>query len=123
MLIPCQLRRRVAPDAAGYLRFHPADPDAALRHGVALRAYAHGLGLPRPSLYLDEGLTWRGRLPAYERLLGAVRAGRYGIVLIPGPWVFGLSDEVARRRRAELSAHCRVLERPGRRPGRYEPGP
>ncbi|MFI9100534.1 hypothetical protein ACIGXA_08400 [Streptomyces fildesensis] len=97
---------------AAYLRFYPADTSTPLVHQAALRAYADTLALPYPTVYLDDGLSWRCPLPAYERLLEAVRSGWHDAVLIPGPWVFALPDDFARARMKQLAYYCRVLELP-----------
>ncbi|AVZ75860.1 hypothetical protein SLUN_30305 [Streptomyces lunaelactis] len=98
---------------AGYLRCFPFDTWAMEPHRVALRRYAGELGLPEPSIYLDNGLRSRGPLPGLERLMDVVACGIYDVLLIPGPFVFSVHDlEASASVRRITGFGCMVLELP-----------
>ncbi|MFB7620272.1 hypothetical protein [Kitasatospora sp. NPDC056181] len=102
-----------APRTAVYLRTYPFDTTAMECPRRALEELAAQAGLPEPTVYLDNGLRPEDGLPALDALLGAVRAGIFDTVLVPGPFVFGLDDARARTVVEELERHsCQVLELP-----------
>lgn len=96
-----------------YLRCYPFDRWQMEAHRFALEDYATRLGLPIPALSMDNGFRSKGPLPELERLIEAVEARQYQVVLIPGPWVFSLSSARARIIMQRLTdAGCQVLELP-----------
>lgn len=103
---------------AAYLRCYPYDHWEMLSHQVALRGLATRLQLPEPTVYFDNGCSWRGERPAWERLRHAVRTGRYDVLLIPGPWVVALDGEHATSEIRRLAGTgCQVVELPSTRRG------
>ncbi len=101
---------------AAYLRCHAYDEWQMKCHRDALHQYAEQLGLPEPALYLDNGRPSSGPLPALDRLLRDVTCGAYDVVLVPGAFVFSLSDTDARDIvRRITSADCRVMHLPSPR--------
>ncbi|WP_328666489.1 hypothetical protein OG905_05655 [Streptomyces sp. NBC_00322] len=112
---------------AGYLRCFPFDAWGMETHRIALRSCAGELGLPEPSIYLDNGLRSRGPLPRLERLMDQVACGVYNVLLIPGPFVFSLHDPEASAIVGRITGFgCSVLELPPlrvpRHSGREPPG-
>lgn len=105
------LQQRAPARAAVYLRCYPRDDWQMMLHRDALRWYAIHAGLPEPDVYLDNGCRSRGRLPRQERLLQLVSEGAYGVVLVPGPFVFSLHDDDAQEVVRRIGRHgCEVLE-------------
>lgn len=99
--------------AAVYLRCFPHDVWQMAAHRELLEEYAAWLGLPTPSLFLDNGVPSRGDAAQRHRLLASVRAGFVQVVLIPGRWVLGLDAATAQRAADELTAAgCTLLELP-----------
>ena len=98
-------------NSAIYLRCYPYDTWYLLDRQEALEARAWELGMPAPVVYVDNGCRSGGRLDELERLLEAVEAGAYRVVIVPGPFVFSLDDQLADGmvRRFE-AAGCRVME-------------
>ncbi|MCX4585528.1 hypothetical protein [Streptomyces sp. NBC_01481] len=112
---------------AGYLRCFPFDAWGMETHRIALRSCAGELGLPEPSIYLDNGLRSRGPLPGLERLMDLVACGVYNVLLIPGPFVFSVHDPEASSIVGRITGFgCTVLELPPlhvpRHSGREPPG-
>ncbi|TQK50525.1 hypothetical protein FBY35_0861 [Streptomyces sp. SLBN-118] len=98
---------------AGYLRCFPFDAWGMETHRIALRSYAEVLGLPEPSIHLDNGLRSPGPLPGLERLMDLVARGSYGVLLIPGPFVFSVRDLEAAAIVGRITGFgCTVLELP-----------
>ncbi|MGI5377154.1 hypothetical protein ACQEV2_23500 [Streptomyces sp. CA-251387] len=98
---------------AAYLRCYPYDSWEMSFHHAALRRHAVQSGLPEPDCYLDNGRPSRGPLPQLRQLLLLVAAGVYQAVLVPGPFVFSLHDDVARDLIRRINADgCTVLELP-----------
>ncbi|MGI5404511.1 hypothetical protein ACQEVG_34670 [Streptomyces sp. CA-135486] len=98
---------------AGYLRCFPFDIWGMETHRIALRRYAGELGLPEPTIYLDNGLCSRGPLPGLERLMDQVTCGSYNVLLIPGPFVFSVRDLEASATLGRITGSgCMVLELP-----------
>ena len=98
---------------AGYLRCFPFDVWGMETHRIALRRHARELGLPEPSIHLDNGLRSRGPLPGLERLMALVACGSYDVLLIPGPFVFSVHDLEASAIVGRIAGFgCRVLELP-----------
>ncbi|MFF7245455.1 hypothetical protein ACFZBU_16295 [Embleya sp. NPDC008237] len=98
-----------------YLRCYPRDPWEMAAHRNALTAYAQGLGLSRPVVCLDNGVSSREKQPELENLLANVIAGVVRTVLIPGPWVFALDPERARATAERLrAAGAEIIDLPGR---------
>ncbi|GGV47107.1 hypothetical protein GCM10010495_75980 [Kitasatospora herbaricolor] len=101
------------PGAAIYLRCYPFDELAMPTHQYALNRFADQLGLPAPTVFLDNGCPSRGPLPALEHVVDLAAAGAVRVVLVPGPFVFSLSDIEAHRVLARLGKlGCRVVELP-----------
>ncbi|WP_405604123.1 hypothetical protein OG741_34095 [Streptomyces sp. NBC_01410] len=112
---------------AGYLRCFPFDAWGMETHRIALRSCAGELGLPEPSIYLDNGLRSRGPLPGLERLMDLIACGVYNVLLIPGPFVFSVADPEASSIVGRITGFgCTVLELPPlhvpRHSGREPPG-
>ncbi|MFE3202105.1 hypothetical protein ACWGR4_20710 [Embleya sp. NPDC055664] len=98
-----------------YLRCYPRDPWEMAAHRNALTAYAQGIGLSRPVVCLDNGVSSREERPALEQLLAHVLAGAVRIVLIPGLWVFSLDPERARAIADRfITAGAQIIDLPGR---------
>lgn len=98
---------------AGYLRCFPFDVWGMETHRIALRRYARQLGLPEPSIHLDNGLRSRGPLPGLERLMDLVACGSFDVLLIPGPFVLSVHDLEASAIVGRITGFgCRVLELP-----------
>ncbi|MET7621731.1 hypothetical protein [Streptomyces sp. NPDC005408] len=96
---------------AGYLRCFPFDVWGMETHRIALRWCAGELGLPEPSIYLDNGLRSPGPLPGLERLMDLVACGTYDVLLIPGPFVFSVHDLEASAIVGRITGSgCTVLE-------------
>ncbi|MFC9326974.1 hypothetical protein [Kitasatospora sp. NPDC057015] len=96
---------------AAYLRCYPHDRWQMAPHFYALSRLAESMGFDEPVLFMDNGYRYEGRPPALNRLLDFVSAGRYRVLLIPGPFVFALDDRMARAVAIRFdSAGCRVLE-------------
>ena len=106
---------------AAYLRCYPHDPWQMSCHQQALREHAAHLGLPEPTVHLDNGYPGDSERPRLSQLMEAVASGLYQVVLIPGPWVFCLDTEQAGAViRSLTDADCRVIELPARpRPARF----
>ncbi|WP_406002454.1 hypothetical protein [Streptomyces sp. NBC_00829] len=85
----------ILPPAA-YLRYHPHNSHAVERHHQALRCFAARLGLPAPTLYLDNDYPSSGTPPHLGQLVRAVMNGSHRVLLVPGPWVFSSDDARAR---------------------------
>ncbi len=108
--------RSDAAGAAIYLRCYPTDSLQLGAHLDALRAMAKVLGLPEPTVHLDNGCRSRGPVPALERVVRLVNAGSYRFLLVPGPFALSLHDTEARSIVRQLTAAgCRVLELPSPR--------
>jgi hypothetical protein len=106
---------------AVYLRCYPYDTWEMSFHHAALRRHAAHSGLPEPDCYLDNGRPSHGPLPQQRRLLQLVAAGVYQVVLVPGPFVFSLRDDVARDRIRRINAGgCAVLELPRPHPQTFD---
>ncbi|WP_371494124.1 hypothetical protein OG871_03380 [Kitasatospora sp. NBC_00374] len=110
--------------SASYLRCYPADTWRMRAHREMLSRHAVRIGLPEPVVFIDNGCRSFDPLPRLEELVQHAAAGHFGVVLVPGSWVFSLNDEEAHRVRSRLAAHgCHVLEPPhvrsraGNRPG------
>ncbi|MED7954656.1 hypothetical protein [Streptomyces sp. BE303] len=104
---------RTDTSAAVYLRCYPFDPSGMGTHLHALRHLANELGFAPPAVFLDNGCRSRGPLPALQRLIGLLTAGAFRAVLVPGPFVFSLSDLEARSIWSQLtSSGNRVIELP-----------
>ncbi|WP_354643289.1 hypothetical protein [Kitasatospora camelliae] len=100
-------------EPAAYLRCYPSDRWQMQTHRHALDSYALRLGLSHPVVYLDNGRSATGALPALERLGNAVAAGVHHVVLVPGPWVFCLDPVVAHATVQRFAAlGCEVVELP-----------
>jgi hypothetical protein len=100
-----------AVSTAAYLRCFPSDQWGMEAHRAALLRQASQMGLAEPLVYLDNGCRSKGPLPRLRSLLDLVAAGLYRVVLIPGPFVFSLDDDVAREVIRWISAHgCAVVE-------------
>lgn len=93
---------------------------AAHREAVLRHAQAHALIMP--DVFLDNGCPSSGPMPELERLLELVAVGGYQTVIVPGPFVFSLSDSAAEAVVQQIEAHgCQVVEispagRPSERP-------
>ncbi|GAA4986341.1 recombinase family protein [Kitasatospora paranensis] len=99
--------------AAIYLRCYPFDESAMPVHRYAVSRFADQLGLPVPTVYLDNGCPSGGPLPALEQLIDLAASQAVRAVLVPGPFVFSLSDVEAHRVVTQLAAlGCRVIELP-----------
>lgn len=104
------------PRAAAYLRCHPYDPWRMGPHHYALIQLAADLSLPLPDVFFDNGCPASDPLPELDRLLAAVDAGWYQVLLIPGPFVLSLDDGKAAAAIARIRrGGCRVAELPDRR--------
>ncbi|MER6196041.1 hypothetical protein ABT234_01495 [Streptomyces sp. NPDC001586] len=105
---------------AAYLRFHPHHPAAQHRHQERLRSFSSRLGLPAPTLYVDDNRPAHQIPPHLEELVQAVVDGFHRVLLIPGPWVFSPDEAKARRIAGVLTyAGCRrilTLPAPHQRP-------
>ncbi|MGW4652233.1 hypothetical protein [Kitasatospora sp. NPDC004289] len=102
--------------SAIYLRAYPFDATAMDCHRRALEELAAELGLPLPLVFLDNGRRAADGLPARESLRRAVAAGLVDLVLVPGPYVFGLDDAQARAAVEDLARQgCRVVQLRSRR--------
>ncbi|MFE2722572.1 hypothetical protein [Kitasatospora sp. NPDC059327] len=107
---------RTDTSAAVYLRCYPFDPSGMGTHLHALRHLANELGFAPPAVFLDNGHRSRGPLPALHRLIELLTAGAFRVVLVPGPFVFSLSDLEARSIWSQLtSSGSRVIELPASR--------
>ncbi|GAA1250867.1 hypothetical protein GCM10009665_46920 [Kitasatospora nipponensis] len=105
-----------AGGTAAYLRCQPMDPWGMEAHRWAVLEYAEQLGLPRPTVFFDNGCPARGLLPRLEQLLAQVAGGGYHTVLLPGRFVLSLDDRTAADLVRRFEEHgCRVLELPSRR--------
>ncbi|MEU3496810.1 hypothetical protein ABZ747_25380 [Kitasatospora cineracea] len=109
------------PTSAVYLRCYPRDDWAVETLRRTLEAQALTLGLS-PYVYIDNGVSSRQAPPRLADLMAGVATGAIRVVLVPGPWVFGLDDAAARRVVETLTRHgCRIVELPSRagcvRPG------
>ncbi len=101
--------------SAMYLRCRPYDAREADYVRSAMEHLADRLALPLPDVYSDHGLSTRGPLPALENLLVAAEQRWVHVVLVPGPFVFGLDDRAAAATvRRFARAGCEVIEAPGR---------
>jgi hypothetical protein len=99
--------------AAVYLRCFPHDVWQMTAHRELLDEYAAWLGLPTPSVFLDNGVSSRDHAAQRHHLLASVRAGFVQVVLIPGRWVFSLDAAKAQQAAGELTdAGCTLLELP-----------
>ncbi|WP_432066179.1 hypothetical protein [Streptomyces sp. C10-9-1] len=89
-------------------------------HRRALLMYARRIGFPEPVVFFDNGPSSREARPSLENLLQRVVLGQFGVVLIPGPFVFSIDDLAAHSVVEHLRrAGCRVMELP--RPTRRIP--
>ncbi|GAA2111848.1 hypothetical protein GCM10009759_54140 [Kitasatospora saccharophila] len=110
------------PTSAVYLRCYPRDDWAVETLRRTLEAQALVLGLS-PYVYIDNGISSRQMPPRLADLMAGVASGAIDVVLIPGPWVFGLDDATARRVVEALTRHgCRIIELPSARGARREQG-
>ncbi|MDH2393288.1 hypothetical protein QCN29_31885 [Streptomyces sp. HNM0663] len=92
-------------------------------HRSALLRYARDLGLPQPTVFLDNGRTSRQPLPELDRLNEYVSQGFIDVVLIPGPFVFALDDSESRAMVLHIQdTHCQVVEMPSPRLSRQAGG-
>ncbi|WP_033223466.1 hypothetical protein [Kitasatospora phosalacinea] len=108
------------PTSAVYLRCYPRDDWAVETLRRRLEAQALALGLS-PYLYIDNGISSRRMPPRLADLMAGVASGAISVVLIPGPWVFGLDDDAARRVVEILTRQgCRIIELPSAREARRE---
>ncbi|MEV4615691.1 hypothetical protein AB0K43_24320 [Kitasatospora sp. NPDC049258] len=105
--------RSTSSATAVYLRRYPHDIWKTEGHRQALLERARQLGLPQPAVFLDNGRRSRGPLPALESLMARIADGWYRTVLVPGRFVFSLSDKEAERTTQWVAAHgCRIEELP-----------
>lgn len=69
----------------------------------------------RPHVFFDNGRLASGPLPELRRLLDAVAAGFYDVVILPGPFVLSMDDAKAQAIVRQITDHgCRVIELPSR---------
>ncbi|MFH0518538.1 hypothetical protein ACHBTE_15330 [Streptomyces sp. M41] len=94
------------PKVAGYLRCYPHDPTDMAENRIVMRNCARSAGMPEPFIYLDNDCPSRAAKPRLEELIEAVDAGLFLVVMIPGPWVFSLDEQVARSTAQRLSRGC-----------------
>ncbi|MFF6995944.1 hypothetical protein ACFY93_13465 [Streptomyces sp. NPDC008313] len=105
-----------APTAV-YLRCHPYDRWQMALHRTALLQHAENLSLPTPDIFFDNGCLSRAPLPQLDRLLSAIEADYYKVLLLPGPFVLSLDDRKARDlTRWIRSRGCQVEELPATHP-------
>lgn len=114
--------------AAAYLRCFPYDAFQTGPHRGAVLEHARALALPTPDIYFDNGRLSTQPLPQLTRLLTAIAAGFYHVVLLPGPFVLSLDDDKARATMQQMRDQgCQVMELPCRHaltdglPGRAHP--
>ncbi|MFC9331774.1 hypothetical protein [Kitasatospora sp. NPDC057015] len=101
------------PGTAAYLRCYPYDVWQMDFHRQGLCTWAARLGLPEPTVFLDNGCMSHDPLPLLQRLVVAVTTGIYQVVLVPGNFVFSLHDDAAQQIARRITAHgCRLLELP-----------
>lgn len=99
--------------AAAYLRCHPYDSWQMGPHYWAVLRRAEALSLPVPDVFFDNGCLSRGPLPQLRQLLRAIDDGRYGVLLLPGPFVLSLDDRRAQDLLRWIRGRgCRVEELP-----------
>ncbi|MBL1087567.1 recombinase family protein [Streptomyces actinomycinicus] len=87
-------------------------------HRFALRDYARRHGLRPPDVYADDGCCSEGALPELERLVRAVEAGDYQVILLSGrcvPSVCSADAELMARIRG--ASGCDIVEVPPLFPG------
>ena len=107
------MNRRAISRTAMYLRCYPFDAWKMDFHRDALQRYAMSLGLPEPTVYLDNGVRSGEPMPALRELNREVAAGHVHLVMVPGPFVFSLDDAEARTVSGQITATgCRVMELP-----------
>lgn len=102
---------------AAYLRCHPYDIWRTGPHYWVMLQRAQDLALPAPDVYFDNGCLASGPLPRLRQLLGAIEAGQYDVVLLPGPFVLSLDDAKAQQIVLWMRRHgCQVDELPAPHP-------
>lgn len=98
---------------ATYLRCYPYDAWQRGPHYWSMIQHAQALALPTPDIYFDNGYLASGQVPQLRRLFGAIAAGKYDAVLLPGPFILSLNDAKAQRLVSWMADHgCRVEELP-----------
>lgn len=104
---------RAISQTAIYLRCYPFDAGKMGFHRTVLRRYALSLGLPEPTVYLDNGCRSHERKPALHELIRQSAAGVLRLVLVVGPFAFSLDDVDARTAMRQITATgCQVMELP-----------
>lgn len=102
---------RTTPSIATYLRCFPYDALGTGPHLNAVLDHARELALPTPYVFFDNGRLASGPLPELRRLLDAVAAGFYDVVILPGPFVLSMDDAKAQAIVRQITDHgCRVIE-------------